>query len=378
MSFDRAPPTGPRGWQANNERGGQQGGDGGRGRGGRGGGHGRGRGRIVQGYDQIDLFFYRTALVGGGPDHSGGTVSLGRGQPVSAALRGGPFQDPTGAQPGPAAPTWGQDHGDEELRIPARSVTPVNNGAPRREVMRKPNPETDPMVFYPPVGPHVDQADLPDAMGDRLGHIICPHCLTPYGPGYTDSRTGDKACVCYHSKDHQGGYCRQRYMSWEVYNAKLGRPPYKDERVKFRPTHKDIGVMANNGIRDWDNLPSVLESKKRKREADDEAGLEDDRVTAKKNQRAANALAGYRYLVTAWSKKVQVAQNELREVKAQLEQKDEEILELRAALERFQGGGNTSRSLDERFEDMMVDEAVEVVKQEEEEDGEGAGQTGRR
>ncbi|KAL1611878.1 hypothetical protein SLS60_000100 [Paraconiothyrium brasiliense] len=130
------------------------------------------------------------------------------------------------------------------------------------------------MAFIPPIGSYLDQAVLPDGLGDR-------------------------------------------YLSWEYYNSRLGRHPYEDEKVKIRPTVKNVDTLVNNGHTEFADLSSVIESKKRKREADDERELIDDEIRAKKLNASANSIEGYKYLVSVWRKKVKAVQAELRKAPKQ-------------------------------------------------------------
>jgi hypothetical protein len=103
--------------------------------------------------------------------------------------------------------------------------------------------------------------------------------------------------------------------------------PYEDEKIKIRPTTKDVETMVKSGHQDFENLPSVADSKKRKREIEDEAGLQDDESKAKKHQRTAESIEGYKYLVAAWRKKVKNVQTELRDVEAESEKQVDELRE---------------------------------------------------
>ncbi|KAF1951816.1 hypothetical protein CC80DRAFT_508463 [Byssothecium circinans] len=352
------------------------------GRGGR--GRGRGNARVFPGTG-----FGGAANSGGyhGGFHGAANSGGHQGGYSGAANSGGYYQGAanSGGHQGQHAGSTGQANAAPAvIHTAVRSRTPEaeRSGAPH---MPKPRPTTTPESFYPPAGEYVDQTNLPEGFGNRVGDTVCTHCHQPYGEHHRDSRLCRRECGVCHKKDHQGKPCPSLFVSWNFWAKNVGRTPRADEGItQIRPSDHEAAELSRAGWTDFASLKPASRNVPTKRRAEDELEAAFDRnfKSARYNNSLENAearCAAYKQTSLEFKEEAIAARKKIEELEGRLREQERIIADLQDQRLRAIASASASASVAARLKaerrpmgieageaDDETDEVVAVLKEENE------------
>ncbi|KAJ4361799.1 hypothetical protein N0V83_010740 [Neocucurbitaria cava] len=215
--------------------------------------------------------------------------------------------------------------------------------------MERPNPETDPDMFYPPRVPGwMDQVDLPEEAGYSYRHAKCPNCFQLKVQPHEDRECALSCATC--GKSHTGKFCPARWMCWGWYKATAWRKPFEGEIRYVRPSEEDLPVLRRFDPGFFNKVMPIKEhhSLKRKREAEDEVEeldvpslkrkyLEASRVSEVKQVLAAQAIHHKQENIRTLTREREAAEDRNKEQAEQLRQAHAQIRDLQAEIVRLSG-----------------------------------------